>query len=73
MKKTLFGQFTETLNNPKAEISAYSFVAQHWWDMDKEELKVIAMEALYQLKQDQEADMLENISFYHEGLIEEED
>ena len=71
--KTLFGQFTETLNNPNSEISGYSFIAQHWWDMDKEELKVVAMEALYQLSQNQEADMLENISEYHEDLIEEED
>lgn len=71
--KTLLGQFTETLNNPNSEISAYSFIAQHWWEMSKEDLKTIAMEALYQLEEDQESQMLEELSEYHEDEMEVEE
>ena len=73
MKQTLLGGFAATLNNPEAEVSAYTFLSQHWWDMDKSELKAIAQEALYLLSQKQEGELLENLVEWHEDEMEVED
>lgn len=56
------------INEVRAGKSAYDTIAQHYWEMSKDDLKRICMEFIYELEDERVDNVLEELEdFVEEG------
>lgn len=67
--------FNEVIKDDRGDAYAYEFIANHYWEMDKDTLKTILLEYIYRAEGEQDRyDMLQELyeGLYIKDIIEEE-